>query len=242
MQVDEFTAQPVGLAGDAMLATVVNHVASREGPVEAAELEMIYGMIDALRDRVSPQAMMLANAKLAAIRTAQEAAEAVAAQAAAAPAAPQGAMDHHMAGAAPALPDLPPEQTPPLSPAMIVADADDLVMIDAREAVDMGEAEADLDQQAPAFAEEPVPASAHMPDVEPAHDSAPESVPEPQAEIIAWPGSVASALDCAPDVHHGSDVMPAQLRMRCFRDFARGAGRHLPAAHAGGAGPPVGTV
>ncbi|MGL4729186.1 MAG: DUF2336 domain-containing protein, partial [Bosea sp. (in: a-proteobacteria)] len=64
--------EPTGVGGDALLSTVVNHVAGREGPVEAAELEMIFSIISSLQGRVSPEAMMMANAKLTALRTAQE--------------------------------------------------------------------------------------------------------------------------------------------------------------------------
>jgi hypothetical protein len=72
MQIDEFMSEPAGIGGDALLSTLVNHVASREGPVEPLELEMIFNIIDTLKGRASPEAMQLALAKLAAVRTAQE--------------------------------------------------------------------------------------------------------------------------------------------------------------------------
>jgi hypothetical protein len=72
MQIDEFMSEPAGVGGDALLSTLVNHVASREGPVEPAELEMIFNIIDTLKGRASPAAMQLAMAKLTALRTAQE--------------------------------------------------------------------------------------------------------------------------------------------------------------------------
>jgi hypothetical protein len=72
MQIDEFMSEPAGLGGDALLATLVNHVASREGPVEPVELEMIFNIIATLNGRASPGAMQLALARLSAVRTAQE--------------------------------------------------------------------------------------------------------------------------------------------------------------------------
>jgi hypothetical protein len=73
MQIDEFMSEPAGVGGDALLSTLVNHIASREGPVEPVELEMIFNIIDTLKGRASPGAIQLAQAKLIAVRTAQEA-------------------------------------------------------------------------------------------------------------------------------------------------------------------------
>jgi hypothetical protein len=72
MQIDEFMSAPAGIGGDALLSTLVNHVASREGPVEPVELEMIFNIIATLKGRATPAAMQLAMAKLTAVQTAQE--------------------------------------------------------------------------------------------------------------------------------------------------------------------------
>lgn len=69
---DDIMANPTGVGSDALLSTLVNHVGSREGAIEAAELDLIFGIVSSLSGRVSPEAMAMAQAKLSALVTAKE--------------------------------------------------------------------------------------------------------------------------------------------------------------------------
>jgi Uncharacterised protein conserved in bacteria (DUF2336) len=68
----DFMEHPTGVGSDVLLSTLINHVASREGLIDAAELNLIFGIMSSLSGRISPEALAMAHSKLSAVMTAHE--------------------------------------------------------------------------------------------------------------------------------------------------------------------------
>jgi hypothetical protein len=69
---DYILDQPTGIGSNSLLSTLIDHVAQHEGAMEAAELEMIFGILASLEGRVSPQIMKQAQERLSALAMAKE--------------------------------------------------------------------------------------------------------------------------------------------------------------------------
>ncbi len=69
---DYILDQPTGIGSNSLLSTLIDHVAQHEGAMEAAELEMIFGILASLEGRVSHEALKQAQDRLSELVTAKE--------------------------------------------------------------------------------------------------------------------------------------------------------------------------